>query len=57
MVCGLFNGVVCSSDDRMLNNKLEGIRKEAAIVSFKVLSRPVPGGTEENHEGLQAAAL
>jgi hypothetical protein len=30
--------------------ELEGIRKEAAVAKFKVVSRYLPGGTKENYE-------
>jgi hypothetical protein len=33
-----------------MNNKLEGIWKEAVMAQFKVLSHHLPGGTEENQE-------
>jgi hypothetical protein len=32
-----------------VNNELEGIGKNAAMVSSKVLSQQLPGGTDENH--------
>jgi hypothetical protein len=33
-----------------MNCELERIWKEAVVASFKVQSRHLPGGTEENHE-------
>jgi hypothetical protein len=32
-----------------MNDKLEGIWKEAVVAYFKVLPRHLIGGTEENH--------
>jgi hypothetical protein len=55
-ICGLFNDTVSSSDyiasnDRVItNNEQERIWKEAVVTYCKVLSRHLPGGTEENHE-------
>jgi hypothetical protein len=33
-----------------MNNELERIWKEAAIIKFEILPRHLPGGTEESHE-------
>jgi hypothetical protein len=33
-----------------VNDELERMRKEAAVAQFKVLSRHLAGGTEENYE-------
>jgi hypothetical protein len=38
----------------IVNNELERMRKEVVMAEFKVLSRHLPGGTEENHEKLQS---
>jgi hypothetical protein len=46
--CGLFNGSVSS-----YSAEWEGIWKEAAVTSFSVLSRHLPGGMRKNHEGPQ----
>jgi hypothetical protein len=35
---------------RLINNELERMWKEAIVAKFKVLSRHLPGGTEENHK-------
>jgi hypothetical protein len=45
--CGLFKDSISSADyktmnDGIINNKLERIQKEAALVSFKVLSQYFP---------------
>jgi hypothetical protein len=37
-----------------MNNELERIYKEAAVVKFKVLSLQSARGTEENHEEPQS---
>lgn len=34
----------------MLNNELEGMRKETVVVKFKILSCYLPEWTMENHE-------
>jgi hypothetical protein len=38
----------------LMNNELERIWKESVVASFKVLSRRLPGGSEENHEKIYA---
>jgi hypothetical protein len=40
-----------------MNDELKRIWKEAVLAQFKVLSRNLLGGTEENHEKLQVAGL
>jgi hypothetical protein len=36
-----------------MNNELERVWNEAVMALFKVLSRHLSGGTEENHEKLR----
>jgi hypothetical protein len=36
----------------LTNNKLEETWREVVVVYFNVLSRQLPGGTEENHGNL-----
>jgi hypothetical protein len=38
----------------IMNNNLERIWKEAVLAQFKVLSRHLPGSTEENHKEPQS---
>jgi hypothetical protein len=33
-----------------MSSELERIWKDAAVAEFEILSRHLPGGTEENHE-------
>jgi hypothetical protein len=37
-----------------VNDELERMWKEAVVALFKVLSRHLPGGSEENHEKPQS---
>jgi hypothetical protein len=37
-----------------MNNELGSIRKETVVTQFKVLSRNLPGGSEENYEKHQS---
>jgi hypothetical protein len=58
-VC-LFNDALSRSDSiasnvRMTGNELERIWKEVITAYFKVVSRHLPGGTDENHENSQGS--
>jgi hypothetical protein len=48
---------VASNDWMMVNNELERISEEAVVISFKVLSRHLPGSTEEYHEKSHSSYL
>jgi hypothetical protein len=37
-----------------MSNELEGIWTEVVVAEFKVLSRHLPGGTDEKHEKRQS---
>jgi hypothetical protein len=40
-----------------MNNELDGIWKEAVTAQFEVLSRHLPGGTEDKSEKPQSVSL
>ena len=51
--CSLLNGVFSGSymmlnHGLLLNNELEGMRKDVVVVEVEVLSWHLPGGTEQN---------
>jgi hypothetical protein len=54
-ICGLFNDAViipgCIEFDGMIN-ELERIWKGEVVVSFRVLCRNFPGGTEKNTKNI-----
>jgi hypothetical protein len=58
LIYSLFNDAFSSSDytasneTMIVNKELERIWNEAIVAYFKVLSRHLPGGTEENHGNL-----
>jgi hypothetical protein len=43
--------------ERLMNNQLERIWKEAVMVLFKVLSWHLPGGNTENHTKSQSGYM
>lgn len=48
-ICGLFR-VAATSLVYRVRNELERMGKEAFVAHFKVLSRNLPGETEESHK-------
>jgi len=40
-----------------VNDELEGMWKETIVAYFKVLSRHLPGGTEESHKNFSQDSL
>jgi hypothetical protein len=42
-----------SNAGQLVNNELETVRKEAAMISFMILQRHLPVSSEETHENAQ----
>jgi hypothetical protein len=46
----IISDYIASNERMIVNNELESMWKEAVMAQFKVLSRHLPGGTDEIHE-------